>query len=512
MKKILSMILCLALLASVLGIIPAAAEEAAPAAEAYIMYASGDWSVSYWNDGAENPVVAKNAAITGDGSYTVSLDFTAAAPDGVDTAFNALGVKGAIEAFPKMTLKITAIRINGENVDFAKGYTNDEDGATRMNIYNEWAAPDANARSFDGDTSDASAVIVAKDVFTGVKTYEVDFDVITVPVSAAIVFASADWAVSYWNDGAETAITAKNADIQGEGTYTVGLEFPKTFSDIAFMAVKLNNGNVVYPGYFIDVKEVKVNGEAIELGKGYTSSDDKIEMRCNLYNEWVVELPADARRKDGDLEGAAAIIVNKEAFKDVKSIEATFDFIYGEPPAEEAETMTEDEAKAAKEAGFHAYIGVQGKDTYVFRNAWNDNYGLNDTENPFFNRLTGWEGDNAVDYGGTFQDVEIKGDGEYTVTLTTGEMGFGTTEAFNLLFVSTDIPNKLMKGGFLTISDVKTKIGSGSTQSGANVNIEEGDYARIDVINTYAQSEDPFGYTVPGANETIEITFTVSGW
>ena len=47
---------------------------------------------------------------------------------------------------------------------------------------------------------------------------------------------------------------------------------------------------------------------------------------------------------------------------------------------------------------------------------------------------------------------------------------------------------------------------------GANVNIEEGDYARIDVINTYAQSEDPFGYTVPGANETIEITFTVSGW
>ena len=69
-----------------------------------------------------------------------------------------------------------------------------------------------------------------------------------------------------------------------------------------------------------------------------------------------------------------------------------------------------------------------------------------------------------------------------------------------------------MKGGFLTISDVKTKIGSGSTQDGANVNIEEGDYARIDVINTYAQSEDPFGYTVPGANETIEITFTVSGW
>ena len=40
---------------------------------------------------------------------------------------------------------------------------------------------------------------------------------------------------------------------------------------------------------------------------------------------------------------------------------------------------------------------------------------------------------------------------------------------------------------------------------------EDGEYARIDLINTYTL-EDSFGYTVPGANETIEITFTVSGW
>ena len=510
MKKILAVILCLAM---ALGMIPATAEEAAPV-EAYIMYASGDWSVSYWNDGAETPVVATKAEITGDGSYTVGLDFTAAAEDGVDTAFNALGVKGAIEAFPKMCLKITAIRINGEPVEFAKGYTNDEDGATRMNIYNEWVSSvPADGRSWDGTTSDAAAIMVAKDVFTGVKTMEVDFDVVTLKVDAAIVLANSDWSVSYWNDGAETTVAASNADIKGEGTYTVGLEFPDSFSGLAFAAVKINNGNVAYPGYFIDVKEVKVNGEAIELGKGYTSSDDGIEMRCNLYNEWVGELPSDARRADGDLEGASAIIVPMDAFQDVKSIEATFDFIYGDPPAVESETMTEEEAAAAKEAGFHAYIGVQGKDTYVFRNAWNDSYGLNDEENPFFNRLTGWDADNnAVDYGGTFADAEISGDGEYTVSLTTGEMGFGTTEAFNLLFVSTDIPAKLINSGFLTIDNVKVKIGGAATQEFTSINTKEGDYARIDLINTYGQSEDPFGYTVPGANETITVTFTVSGW
>lgn len=510
MKKTLAFILCLAL---ALGMIPAFAEEAAAAkVEAYIAYANSDWSISYWNDGAETAVVAKNAEITGAGSYTVGLDFTAAAPDGVDTAFNALVVSGAIEAYPKMCLNITAIRINGEAVEFAKGYTNDEEGKTRMNIYNEWAAPGADARSVDNVTEDKTAVMVAKEVFTGVKTMEVDFDVVPLEVTAAIVMADSAWAVQYWNDGAETAITAKNAEIKGEGTYTVGLEFPEAFSGLAFAAVKLNNGNIAYPGYFIDVKEVKVNGTAIEVAKGYTSSDDKIEMRCNLFNEWVGELPADARRADGNLEGASAVIVDPAAFQDVKSIEATFDFIYGEPPVEESETMTEEEAKAAKEAGFHAYIGVQGTDTYVFRNAWYDSYGRDDADHPeFFGRLTGWDADNnAVDYGGSFADVEITKDGEYTVSLTTGDMGFGDTQAFNLLFVSTDIPNKLMKGGFLTISDVKTKIGSGSTQEGANINIDEGDYARIDVINTYA-ADAAFGYNVPGANETITITFTVSG-
>ena len=37
-------------------------------------------------------------------------------------------------------------------------------------------------------------------------------------------------------------------------------------------------------------------------------------------------------------------------------------------------------------------------------------------------------------------------------------------------------------------------------------------YARIILLDSYSQPSEPFGYTVPGANETITITFTVSGW
>ena len=150
--------------------------------------------------------------------------------------------------------------------------------------------------------------------------------------------------------------------------------------------------------------------------------------------------------------------------------------------------------------------------SYIFRNAWNDNYGLNDTEHEgYFTHLVGWDADNnAVDYGGTFTDAVLTTAGTYSVSLTTGEMGFGTDEAFRLLFVSTDIPSKLVKDGFLEISDVQIKIGEAATQKYTDIDTS-GTYVRIVVIDEYNRGEAPFGYTVPGANATITVNFTVSG-
>jgi hypothetical protein len=207
------------------------------------------------------------------------------------------------------------------------------------------------------------------------------------------------------------------------------------------------------------------------------------------------------------------VIVDKEAFAAFKSIEVTFNFIYGKPIAKDEEApLTQEEADALKQNGFNAYIGVQGKDTYVFRNSWDEaSYGL---ENPeFFNRLTGWDADNnAVDYGGTFVDAEIKGDGEYTVSFTTGDMGMGTTADYNMLFVSTNIPSKLVNDGFLTIDNVKVKFGAGATQEYTEVDTT-GENVAIKIIDTYNQAAAPaITWTVPGANETVAITFTVSGW
>ena len=108
-------------------------------------------------------------------------------------------------------------------------------------------------------------------------------------------------------------------------------------------------------------------------------------------------------------------------------------------------------------------------------------------------------------------DAEIKANGEYTVSLTTGEKGFGPTEAFNLLFVSTDIPSKLVTDGFVTIDSVKVKFGDAASREVTHVNTS-GDYVLLSVIDTYNIGEAEFGYTVPGADTTISITFTVNGF
>jgi hypothetical protein len=479
---------------------------------AYLMYADGSWTYQYWSGDAPEGVTAKNAEIKDFGDYTVGLEF---AEEAQGLSFAALGIVNGEKTYPGAYLKINAIRVNGEDVAFTKGYTSSDDGiTTRMNIYNEWVSElPADARSFEGTTEGAAPIIVDKEAFAAVKSVEVDFSVLPVTDTAYLMYADAAWKYQYWGGEPGEGVTAQTATVDGQGFYHVGLEFAEPAEGLAFAAVGIVNGEKTFNGYFIDITDIKINGESIIVNGGYTSSDDGITTRENIYNEWVSELPPDARRADGVLEGASPIIVDKEAFASVKTIEVSFDYIYGKPVAQDADApLTEDEAKALMAEGFNAYIGVQGTDTYVFRNAWNDTYGLNDANNPdFFGRLTGWDADNnAVDYGGTFADAEIKADGEYTVSLTTGDMGFGETKKFNLLFVSTNIPSKLVKDGFLKIEDVKTKIGGAASQSAFTLD-DSGEYLMIKILDSYNQNEEPFGYNVPGANETISISFTVTG-
>lgn len=481
-------------------------------ATAYIMYANADWSVSYWGGEAPEGVTATNVEIAEPGDYTVGLEFAAPA-EGL--AFTALGLTNGELSFPGAFLKINEIRINGEAVAFEKGYTSSDDQiTTRMNVYNEWVGDTLpeDAHSFDGSIEDAKPVIVDKELFASVSKFEIDFTLVPVTDTAYLMYADATWAKQYWGDDAE-GVTATNAEITGPGSYTVGLEFAEPAEGLAFTAVGIKTGEQTFNGYFIDITSILINGEIIPVNAGYTSSDDGICTRENIYNEWVGDtLPSDARRADGNLEGASPMIVDKEAFASVKTIEVNFDFIYGKPVEKSDAPLTEEEAAELQKVDYNAYIGVQSE-TYIFRNTWDEaNYGRDSQDNPeCFGQLTGWDADNnKVNYGGTFEDVLLTKDGTYTVSLTTGDMGFGSDTFFRMLFVSTEIPAKLVRDGFVTISDVQVKIGDAATQQYTDVDTA-GDYARIIIIDEYNRGDAPFGYNVPGANATISITFTVTG-
>lgn len=477
--------------------------------KAYLMYADAAWAKQYWGDDAEG-ITATNAVIDGFGDYTVGLEFAEAA-EGL--AFTAVGIAFGEKTYPGAYIRINGIRVNGEAIEFKKGYTSSDDGiTTRMNIYNEWVTelpPDA--RSFDGTTEDAAPVIVDKEAFASVNKVEVDFTLVPVTDTAYLMYADAAWAKQYWGDDAE-GVTAKNAEITGQGSYTVGLEFAEPAEGLAFAAVGIKTGEKTFGGYFIDITDIKVNGESIDFGIGYTSSDDGITTRENIYNEWVESLPKDARRADGTLENASPMMVSKDAFASVSSVEVSFDFIYGKPAEDTDAPLTAEEAAELQKVDYNAYIGVQSE-TYIFRNTWDESsYGRDSQDNPeCFGQLTGWDADNnKVNYGGTFEDVLLTKDGTYTVSLTTGEMGFGSDTFFRMLFVSTEIPSKLVKDGFVTIDDVQVKIGEAATQKYTDVDTS-GDYARIILIDEYNRGDAPFSYSVPGANETISITFTVTG-
>jgi hypothetical protein len=207
------------------------------------------------------------------------------------------------------------------------------------------------------------------------------------------------------------------------------------------------------------------------------------------------------------------IIVAKDAFAEVSSIEITFDYIYGEPAVAEGPVpMTEEEIAAAQAADYNAYFGFQ-TENYIFRNTWDDaSYGKDIEGGLYFGQMTGWDADNnAVNYGGTYTDAAITANGTYTVSLTCGDMAYGPDTFFRMLFASTDIPSAAVEQGVITISDITVKFGEGKTQTGSYVNTS-GDYARIALIDEY-DSKVPadLAYTMPAAGETITISFTVSG-
>ena len=162
----------------------------ADAATAWIMFSEGSWSLSYSVGDVYTPdsispgIVPTDVQITGEGEYTVALDFTGTEKGFADnTAFSAVGISNGEMLFPGFCIHITEIRINGEPVKLkGRNYTCADDGkCTRSNLFNEWVdmktVTKASARVLYGDLTGVSATILDRSLpcMSHIETIEVDF-------------------------------------------------------------------------------------------------------------------------------------------------------------------------------------------------------------------------------------------------------------------------------------------------------------------------------------------------
>jgi len=347
MKKIFKKTIAFALsLALVVPIIFVSSLDArATATEAYFIFASEDWSISYWGDDAGEGITVNNATVTGEGTYTIGIAFDEPVPG---TAFTAFLVKDAETLFPGAFLIVEEFRLNGEVIDFDNYFAMYEDGHTRVNLFNQWVDPDvlpADARKVG---ENANATPIPNDV--EFSSMEVTFRVEYPRTTANIIFASGGWAASYWGGDPEGGITANNADINGFGTYTVSVDIAEPDENLAFFAVVVEDGETLFPSVFMRIDEVKFNGEAVAVGPTYSNYEDG-HLRTNLFNEWAPEEPTHGITADGSTDGVSPTPVSNQTGA-LSSIEVTFTLMPGAVFG-----TTVDAADFDIDATYHAFIG-----------------------------------------------------------------------------------------------------------------------------------------------------------
>lgn len=511
---------------------------------AYLNINNSDWS--------EFDAEWTNAEITGDGSYTVAMEATEGQ---ALVQFNALEVvNGESVLGTGCVLTVDSIKINGEEVEMTgSSYTCSADGGgvtTRVNIYNEWNTPDATATAGDdkhldcrvaeGSVEDASATLFDAsyvDASSGsgflVESIEVNFTVSGYGTegetgSAGAVTLMEGPAIAHLNlnnaDWSEFEAEYVDAEITGDGTYTVSMTATEGQSLVQFNALEVENGELIMGnGTVLTVDSIKINGEEVELaGPSYTCSADGggVTTRVNLYNEWNTpdstatagdDNHLDCRVAEGSVDDATAMLFSSDYVDAssgsgflVESMEVTFTVSsFGTGTAgTEAEPLSAD-----LDGTYHAYVMIQGP-KYTFRDAYDNSstgYGTD-----LFNQVT-YQGDTAegTSVAATINDVEIAGNGTYVASIIGIEWPedeFSDQEYMNIIALSTDIPNS----GEITISDIKLIIDGNEIKANELLNEESVDYAQYILQSVYNDEASSAGYyAVPFSD--ISISFTVSG-
>lgn len=263
---------------------------------------------------------------------------------------------------------------------------------------------------------------------------------------AYISFATGDWSAQYWNDGNDYApVKLATEKVTGYGQYTVSADVSGVESiGLAFLDVEISNGEALFPNSFMQIDAVKINGEDVTLAsKTYTTTDDEVTTRTNLFNEWVTEI-TEGRTLTGGLDGATASPVDNTLYadKDIKNIEVTFTLKEGKP------------------------LGASIAYVQVADNAWTNQY---------------WFDGN--DYAPVVaNNVEVTGYGQYTVSLDFSK----ATPVPDVVFMDVEVKNGEINYPFsyMNIDSVKIN-GEVVTVGNTFTNSDNKQDTRTNLFNTW---------------------------
>jgi len=246
----------------------------------------------------------------------------------------------------------------------------------------------------------------------------------------------------------ETGVEATNAQITGPGKYTVGLKFDwqKAEGAIQFNLI-IDDAEVLFPGYYVDITEIRVNGTPIEVGENLYGAyhDDPNAGMVPMYNTyWDPAFTPDAtgpsnyRSFDGTPEDASHIIINPDDIVAGDTIEV--DFIF----AAEA-------GAAPEELGAMPYVVPEIVEPAPYAGPTADAH--------LYYQAGGW----WPETNGTLGDsttVTITGEGHYTLTAYFMDQGGWTPQgngAEKLILVVSDgnTEGSVMDGMYLGISDIR---------------------------------------------------------
>lgn len=302
-----------------------------------------------------------------------------------------------------------------------------------------------------------------------------------VPVLAAQDASSLSDGTAYLNinnsDGQPFDAEWVNAEITGDGSYTVSMTAAEAQNLAQFNALEVVNGEeVLGTGAVLTVDSIELNGEKIELqGSSYTCSADGLGVttRVNLYNEWNTpdatatagdDKHADCRVAEGNVADATACLWTAEQLTGITSIVVNFTvsgFGTAGGPAE-----TADNSDAATEAVAHLKIN-------------NESWG---------------------DYEAEYVDATITGDGTYTVSMNAAEAQ--DLAQFNAL----EVPNGealLGTACVLTVDSIKIN-GEEITLQGASYTCSA-DGAGVDTrVNLYNEWNDPDDTATAGDDSHLD--------